>query len=60
MDTGTETAIGGLLVVHRDNPSETEVRRRIEILVHARLPGRGRVEAWAGDRPDEVRWRRVA
>lgn len=47
----------GVRVVHRDNPSESEVRRRLEILAHAHLPRAGRVEAWAGERADEVRWR---
>jgi hypothetical protein len=46
-------------VRHRDQPSLTEQRRRSEILRHARLPRGGVFEVWAGDRPDEVRWRRI-
>ena len=53
------TRLGGILIVHRDNPCDAEVRRRVQILLMGGLPRRGVVEAWAGDRADEVHWRRL-
>lgn len=52
--------IGSLVVVHRDDPPEPEVRRRLRLLLWAPLPRAGIIEAWPGAGPDEVRWRRVA
>ena len=54
------TRIGSVVVVHRDDPPDAEVRRRLRILLMGRLPRRGVVEVWPGDGPDEVRWRRLA
>jgi hypothetical protein len=53
------TQVGSVLIVHRDDPGEEELRRRVRILLMGRLPRRGVVEAWAGDTEDEVRWRRI-
>jgi hypothetical protein len=60
MENVSLSVVGSLVVVHRDEPSEAEVRRRLRLLLMGRLPRRGLVEAWAGDEPDEVRWRKVA
>jgi len=52
--------IGSLVVLHRDDPPASEVRRRLQLLLQAPLPRGGVIEAWPGAGPDEVRWRRVA
>lgn len=52
--------IGSLVVLHRDDPPDPEVRRRLMLLLWAPLPRSGVIEAWRGAGPDEVRWRRVA
>ena len=60
MEAFGDTATGLKRVVHRDDPPEGEARRRLEMLCHARVPAGRRVETWAGEQPDEVRWRMVA
>ncbi len=55
----TLTALGRLVILHRDDPSPDEVRRRVQMLLAARLPRSGLIEVWPGDGPDEVRWRRA-
>ena len=52
--------IGPLVILHRDDPPEPEVRRRLRLLLWAPLPQAGVIEAWPGTGRDEVRWRRVA
>jgi hypothetical protein len=59
MDHVCVTRVGDVLIVHRDEPSDAEARRRVQVLLMGRLPPRGLVEAWPGDGPDEVRWRRI-
>lgn len=54
------TTLGRLVILHRDDPSPEEVRRRIEMLLNAQIPRSGLIEVWPGDRPDELRWRRAA
>ncbi len=56
----TLTTLGRLVILHRDDPSPDEVRRRVEMLPAARIPRSGLIEVWPGDGPDEVRWRRAA
>ncbi len=55
----TLTTLGRLVILHRDDPSPDEVRRRIEMLLMAHVPKSGLIEVWPGDRPDEVLWRKV-
>jgi hypothetical protein len=55
----TFTRVGAVVILHRDNPSETEARRRVALLLMGRFPKRGIVEVWPGDGPDEVLWRRL-
>ncbi len=54
----TLTTLGQLVILHRDDPSPDEVRRRVQMLLMARLPRAGLIEVWPGDGPDEIRWRR--
>jgi hypothetical protein len=59
MESVAVSCLGSLLVIHRDNPSETDIRRRLCLLLWANLPASGMVEAWSGDGLDEVHWRVV-
>lgn len=54
----TLTTLGRLVILHRDDPSPDEVRRRVQMLLMTRLPRAGLIEVWPGDNPDEIRWRR--
>ena len=57
MNDVTLTRVGSVVILHRDNPSNGEIRRRLELLLMARLPYSGLVEVWPGEGPDEIRWR---
>lgn len=59
MSSVAVTRIGSLVVLHRDDPPASELRRRLRLLLWAPLPRTGVIEAWSGTSPDEVRWRRV-
>jgi len=59
MDHVTMTILGPLLILHHDNPSAREARRRVEILLMGRIPRSGLIEVWPGARRDEVVWRRL-
>jgi hypothetical protein len=59
MERVSVTLVGKMTIVHRDHPSQAEARRRVQILLMGRLPRDGVVEAWRGDAPNEVRWRRL-
>lgn len=56
----TLTRVGSVVILHRDNPSKGEIRRRLELLLMARLPHDGLVEVWPGQGPDEIFWRPLA
>lgn len=55
----TLTTLGRLVILHQDDPSPEEVRRRLEIVLMAPIPRSGLIEIWPGSRPDEVYWRKV-
>ncbi|MBP7127180.1 hypothetical protein KBD49_12525 [Myxococcota bacterium] len=50
------SVIGDLWVLHPDDPPETEVRRRLALLLRAPLPSRGLVRILPGGGFDEVLW----
>ncbi len=53
------TRLGKLWILHRDDPTEREIKRRLAILLMAPLPHAGALEVWPGARRDEVCWRRL-
>lgn len=53
------TRLGDLWILHRDDPSDPEVKRRLKILLMAPLPRKGTLEVWPGPQRDEVSWRRL-
>jgi hypothetical protein len=61
MESVPVTTIGSLVIIHRDNPSDTTVRNRVHALLNGtrRLPQKGIIEAWPGENPDEFHWKTV-
>ena len=60
MNYVTLTRVGSVVILHRDNPSKGEIRRRLEMLLMARLPHDGLVEVWPGAGPGVIFWRSLA
>jgi|GEM_PF-5477321 hypothetical protein len=56
----TITKLHNLLVVHRDNPSDKEARRRIQMLLMAHCPASGIIEVWPSNNKDELFFRKVS
>lgn len=59
MRSVTITTLGNLVILHRDNPSDREVRRRLEILLMGGVPRTGLIEVWPGEEANEVYWRPI-
>jgi hypothetical protein len=56
----TITRLHNLLVVHRDNPSDEEARKRIQMLLMAHCPSSGIIEVWPSSNKDELFFRKVS